>query len=77
MSEKTIECKAEVTRYYCPLCIDECVWMGTAKAADFDEKIKTIYYEHKCKCDEKVHNLEKIYPIVRLKEEVAVIQLLN
>ena len=79
MSEKTVEVKAEVTRHYCKDCADECIWAGTANQADFndDGKITVLKYEHRCKCDGVLHQLDKIYPIVRLKEEQPVIQLLN
>jgi hypothetical protein len=79
MSEKVLSCKADVTRFYCELCLDECVWNGTATQGELgdDGKIKTLHYEHRCKCDKRLHPLDKIYPIVQLREEEAIIQLLN
>jgi hypothetical protein len=79
MSERTHESKADVTGYYCSTCLQGCEWKGTAESGQMgdDGKILSIMYKHRCQCEDKEHNLDKIYPIVRLKEEVPLIQLLN
>jgi hypothetical protein len=79
MSEKTVECSADVTRYMCSSCADECIWIGKAEKGELgdDGKIKTLTFVHHCKCEGKFHHLDKIYPIVKLKEETPLIQLLN
>lgn len=71
MSEVRKEHKADVTRYVCKNCDCECVWTRDAKRGTFDEKITSLTYNHSCGCENKVHDLDKIYPIVNIKEEIS------
>lgn len=71
MSEVTKEHYAEVTHYNCPVCEQPCVWTKGAKNATFDEKIQSLTFDHKCNCEDKIHDLDKIYPIVHIGREVS------
>jgi hypothetical protein len=71
MSEVIKEHKADVARYICHECNQECVWTKGAKRGTFDEKITCLTYDHTCQCPGVIHDLDKIYPIVNIKEEIS------
>lgn len=71
MSEATREHHCDVTNFYCPDCEQACTWTKGAKRADFDDSIKVLTFDHYCNCENKIHDLDKIYPIVKIGDEVS------